>query len=171
MGQVVPTTVISHWNHRVEGVQQSSNDFYGEIERFLKGQNVEDVKTERVNMSEGGIFSSKREYLQVRRGEHVFHVCAAPYGTGFFISWWLGIIESRIWAWLGQLPVVGVLVQKFLRPMTYYKLDTALMFQSITHSSVMAVLDGLSDTKGVRALTESERKPIMREFFSRMGAA
>ncbi len=99
MGHVAPTTVISHWNHRFDGMQQSSHDFYAEVERRLGTQNVGDMKAERVNLSEGGVFSAKREYLQVRRKEHVFHVCAAPFGNGFFISWWLGHVESGFWAW------------------------------------------------------------------------
>ncbi|MEF8700823.1 MAG: hypothetical protein V5B33_16170 [Candidatus Accumulibacter sp. UW20] len=171
MGHVVPTTVISHWNHRIEGMQQSSNDFYAEVEGLIKDESVEGVKIERVNISEGGLFSSKREYLQIRRGEHVFHVCAAPFGTGFFLSSWLGIRESGFWAWLSDLPLVGGLVQNFLKPLTYYKIDTALMFQSIAHAAVLRVLDDLTATKGIQALTESERKPIMRDFFSRLGGS
>lgn len=171
MSHVVPTTILSHWNHRVEGMQQSSNDFYAQVERLIKGENVDGVKIERVNIAEGGVFSSKREYLQIRRGEHVFHVCAAPFGTGFFLSSWLGIKESGFWAWLSELPVIGVLVQNILKPLTYYKIDTALMFQSIAHTAVLRVLDDLTTTKGIRALTETERKPIMRDFFSRLGGS
>lgn len=169
MSHVVPTVILSHWNHRVEGMQQSSNDFYAAVERLIRDENVDGVKIERVNISEGGVFSSKREYLQIRRGEHVFHVCAAPFGTGFFLSSWLGIKESGFSAWLSELPVIGVLVQNFLKPLTYYKIDTALMFQSIAHTAVLRVLDDLTTTKGIRALTETERKPIMRDFFSRLG--
>lgn len=169
MGHIVPTTILSHWNHRFDGMQQSSNAFYAEVERSLSSQNVSDVKTERVNIHEGGVFSSKREYLQVRRKEHVFHVCAAPFGNGFFISWWLGHVESGFWAWLAGLPVIGFLVQNFLKPLTYFKIDTALIFQSIIHSTLLSVLDGLTNQKGLRALSEDERKPIMRDFFSRLG--
>lgn len=170
MGHTAPTTVISHWNHRFDGMQQSSHDFYAEVERRLQTQNLGDMKTERVNLSEGGVFSAKREYLQVRRKEHVFHVCAAPFGNGFFISWWLGHVESGFWAWLAGLPVIGFFVQNFLKPLTYYKLDTALMFQSVIHSVLVEVLDGLAKQTGLRALTEGERKPIMRDVFARMGA-
>jgi hypothetical protein len=43
------------------------------------------------------------------------------------------------------------------------------MFQSIAHTAVLRVLDGLTNAKGLRALSESERKPLMRDFFSRIG--
>lgn len=171
MSRAKPTDVLSHWNNRIEGMQQSSREFYEEVTRVLSTQNLNDIKMELVNMSEGGIFSSKREYLQLRRGEHVFHVCAAPYGTGFFISWWLGLIESGFWAWVSTLPLVGFLAQRFLKPITYYKLDTAMMFQGVVQSAVLEVLDALTKQKGIRALTESERKPVMRDFFARMGSA
>lgn len=168
MGHIAPTTIISHWNQRIEGMQQSSSDFYAEVERVIQSENVDHIKIERVNLSEGGLFSAKREYLQVRRGEHVYHICAAPFGTGFFLSSWLGYVESGFWAWLSDIPVVGVLAQRFFKPLTYFKIDTGLMFQSITHSAVLRVLDSLTQAKGLRALTEDERKPAMRDFFSRI---
>ena len=90
MSRADPTTNISNWNTHVAGMQQSSAEFYREVERLIGVHHLKDVKQERVDIKEGGIFSSKREYLQVRRDEFVFHVCAAPYGNGFFISWWFG---------------------------------------------------------------------------------
>lgn len=169
MGHIVPTTIISHWNQRIEGMQHSSAAFYTEVERIIGTDGVDGIKTERVNISEGGLFSAKREYLQVKRGEHVYHICAAPFGSGFFLSSWLGHVESGIWNSLANMPVVGYFAQKFLKPLTYYKIDTGLMFQSITHSAVLRVLDGLTNAKGLRALSESERTPLMRDFFSRIG--
>lgn len=169
MSHVKPSDILSHWNNRIDGMQPSSQEFYGEVERVLGTQSINDLKTERVNISEGGIFSSKRAYLQLRRGDHVFHVCAAPYGNGFFTSWWLGQVESGLWAWVSDIPVIGMLANRFLKPITYYKIDTAMMFQSIVHSAVLEVLDGLTKQKGIRALTESERKPVMRDFFARVG--
>lgn len=168
MGQVTPTTVLSHWNTRVDGMQQSSNEFYSEVERVLATQRVDKLKTERVNLSEGGIFSGKREYLQVTRGDQVFHVCAAPFGTGFFISSWLGVKESGFFAWLVSIPILGALVERFLKPLTYYKIDTTLMFQSVTQSSILEVVDAVTKSQGLRSLTEAERKPVMRDFFSQL---
>lgn len=169
MGHIVPTSIISHWNQRIEGMRQSSNDFYSEVERVITAEGVDGIKMERVNLSEGGLFSSKREYLQVRRGEHVYHICAAPFGTGFFLSSWLGHVESGFWASLASIPVIGYFVQSFIKPLTYFKIDTGLMFQSVAHSSVLKVLDGITAAKGLRALSDDERKPVMRDFFSRIG--
>lgn len=169
MSRVNPTTIISNWHHGVDGLQQSSDAFYKEVERQLKEHNVDGLKIERVNWSEGGIFSAKREYLQVRRGEHVFHVCAAPFGNGFFISWWLGHVQTGFLAWLATLPLIGIFVRNFLTRLTYYKIDTALMFQSVTHSVVSGILDTMLNAKGMKALSDVERAPIMRDFFAQLG--
>lgn len=153
----------------IPGMQQSSQEFYREVESALHTQHLKNIRIERVNLSEGGIFSAKREYLQIRRDDQVFHVCAAPFGPNFFISWWLGNLERGLWALIGAWPIIGPLVQRFLKPLTYFKIDTALMFQSITHGAVLEALDGVSLATGIRALTGDDRKPVMRDFFAQIG--
>ena len=169
MAHANPTTILSHWNQLIPGLEQSAQEFYSAVEAALTPYNLKSVKFERINLSEGGLLSAKREYLQIRRGEHVFHVCAAPFANGFFISWWLGQVESGLWAWLASLPFIGMIVQRFLKPLTYYKIDTAMMFQSVTHGALMQTVDGITEAKGIRGLTEAERKPIMRDFFAQLG--
>lgn len=172
MGAVTASTVLSHWNHLVAEMQQSSNEFYAAVDRALATHKLDGVTVERVHIAEGGILSAKREYLQVRRKEHVFHICAAPFGRGFFVSWWLGEVRSGLFAELASLPYLGW-VFRFLanaaKPLTYYRVDTALMFQSVTHGAVLAVLDSVVSATGLRALTEADRKPIMRDFFAQLG--
>ena len=171
MGTVAASTILSHWNHLVPGMQQSSNEFYAAVDRLLKAQGIDDTKTERVNIAEGGLLSAKREYLQVRRKSHVFHICAAPFGTGFFVSWWLGEVRSGLFAELTAIPYIGPFfgfLASMAKPLTYYKVDTALMFQSVTHGAVLDALDQVINATGTRALTEIERKPIMRDLFGQL---
>ena len=40
------------------------------------------------------------------------------------------------------------------------------MFQKAVHNAVLEVIDVTAE-KGVRALSESDRKPVMREFYSK----
>jgi len=68
---------------------------------------------------------------------------------------------------LVAMPFLGSVYERLFRPETYYKMDTALMFQEAIRNSVLEVVDGLTSAKGVRALTELERKPILREFHRR----
>lgn len=170
MSLKLPNEVLSHWNTMVEGLQQSSNEFYSESDRNLAAHQLRDVKTERVKISEGGPFSANREYLQIRHSDFVYHVCAAPYGNGFFVSSWLGEFESGFWAWLASIPYVGAVVRffrSFLKPMTYYRVDTAMMFHTVVHASVTKALDSVLKARGMKELTELERKPVMKDLFSR----
>lgn len=161
--------ILSNWNHRIEGLTIPASAFYGKVEAALAAHNAEKVKVERVQLAEGGILSAKREYLEVRRGEHVFHVCAAPFGNGFFVSWWLGQIESGFFAWLASFPLLSLILRRFFRPITYYKLDTAYMFQSLTASCVERVLNEEVAAKGLRALTPDEYKPTIRDMMGALG--
>lgn len=170
MGAKAPTVVLSHWNTMVEGLQQSSAEFYSASERHLAEHRLADVKVERVNIYQGSIFSAKREYLQITREEYVYHLCAAPYGNGFFVSSWLGEYEHGFLAWLASLPYVGALVRlfrNFVKPLTYYRIDTAEMFQAVVHNSVMKALDAVMTERGLKPLSEAARTPVMRDLFDR----
>jgi hypothetical protein len=102
------------------------------------------MKQSRITWKEGGLLSAKREYLRVRRKEFVFDVCAAPFGKGFFFSWWLGEIPSGFLQFISLIPFIGPIVlwivHHLIKPTTYYKLDTAYMFQKAVHATVMEVI-------------------------------
>ena len=51
------------------------------------------------------------------------------------------------------------------RQPTYFQIDTALMFRYLTHASVLEVVDALTEAKGLRALSELDRKPILKDLF------
>jgi len=63
---------------------------------------------------------------------------------------------------LVALPVVGQIYERLVHPATYYRIDTAMMFQQAVQAAVMEVVDGLMEAKGLRGLSELERKPIMK---------
>jgi len=50
---------------------------------------------------------------------------------------------------------------------TYYTLDTALMFQDSVHSAVLEIMDEVTEGKGIRAMSELERKPVLSDLFKR----
>jgi hypothetical protein len=158
--------VLSHWNHFFDGLSSSSQAFYQTVESAVKARELPDIKVDRVDFREGGIFSAKREYLRVEHKELLFDVCAAPFGTGYFFSWWLGEpAPDGLWGMIISIPYLGVIAQKLFRPMTYYSKDTALMVQSAIHNVILEVIDSMTAAKGLRALTELERKPIMKDLF------
>jgi hypothetical protein len=197
-------------------------EFYAAVEEALKPREIPDYSVSRIDWREGGVLTARREYLRIKRGKLTFDLCAAPFGTGFFFSWWLAELppsHALLWAllicFLGigfigvltvvfgfsglfwgcllgagglfafgfllkdgtlgthvedvvlAIPILGWLYERIFKPSTYYKTDVTLMFQSVVHTAVLEVVDRVMSAKGARALTEFERKPIMREFYQR----
>lgn len=78
--------VHKHWYSAVDNFQFASSDFYRMIEKELASRNVPNLEVSRVEFSEGGMLSDKREYLRLKRERLVFDICAAPFGTSYFFS-------------------------------------------------------------------------------------
>jgi hypothetical protein len=78
--------VLSHWYALVPDFETSTQDFYAEVEKELESRKVPGLEISRVDFSEGGILSAKREYLRMARERLVFDICAAPFGTSYFFS-------------------------------------------------------------------------------------
>ncbi|MCX6168670.1 MAG: hypothetical protein NTX65_05000 [Ignavibacteriales bacterium] len=158
---------FAHWSHLTEGLQESAQKFYASVEESVKKRQIPDIKLSRIDYKEGGLFSAKREYLRVKWKSYIFDICAAPFGTGFFMSWWLGQIPSPIMALVYMIPFIGPLMVRSFKPETYYQLDTTQMFQESIHLAVLEVLDQTTQASGLRLLTESERKPIMQDLLKK----
>lgn len=218
--KAAPDSVFSHWSTLIENLQESPQRFYQSVEVALKARQIPSTENTRIEYREGGVLSARREYLHVERGNLVVDICGAPFGTGFFVSWWLAEAELSLnpllkvlavvgmlglvavlvnnlgffggllafviavplllWLarsiagegkfddrWIQALPGIGWLYTWLFKPATYYRIDTTLMFQKAVHNAVQEVVDELTKAKGLRALSESERKPIMREFYQR----
>jgi len=219
-------TVISHWGHLFENFQTPSLPFYRSVEAAVQTRAVPEAHWSQIQHKEGGLASANREYLRIHRGKQAFDICAAPFGNGFFVSWWLtepplkfallytlgflfglviamdvafaigvamqgvlfGSVLGAVLAFLGvpallwflgngmrqgriqgestvlAMPLVGTIYEWIFAPATYYAVDTALMFQDAVNNAVQEVIDCVTAEKGVRALTEAERKPIMKNF-------
>jgi hypothetical protein len=96
--------VIEHWYALVPGFSTSGKEFYTGIETELKAREVPGLDIAYVDFAEGGVLSSKREYLRMTRERLVFDICAAPFGTAFFFSCRFAQIPAVIRLW--QLLVV-----------------------------------------------------------------
>jgi hypothetical protein len=107
--------------------------------------------------------------------------------TGWFMQW-LGVIRGPVtlvllvplilWgvSKMGtqaaddamlSLPLLGPAYEKLFRPITYYRADMSAAFQRAVEDAVMEAMDQITEGKGVRALTEAERKPTMRDFWKK----
>jgi len=83
----------------------------------------------------------------------------------FIVVLWLiaqgarsGITEPE--AAILAVPLVGWFYERVFAPETYYRIDTMLMFQSAVHSAMLEAIDEVTVQKGVRGLSEDERKPV-----------
>lgn len=88
--KATPTDIISHWPKLIENLQFSSQEFYSRVEKALEDRQIPNLKVSRVDWKEGGMFSARREYLRLQRERLVFDICAASFGTSFFVSLWFG---------------------------------------------------------------------------------
>jgi len=57
------------------------------------------------------------------------------------------------------LPVIGRLYVFVFNPVTYYRLDTAMMFRDSVRNTVNEVLNDLREQKGLRLLSDEELRP------------
>jgi hypothetical protein len=157
--------VLGHSYRLLEDLRTSPRSFYAAVEEAVARRRLPGVASSRVFWREGGPFTPQREYLRLRRGELVLDICAAPYGAGFFVSWWLGERRTGMWPFLAEIPGVGALTRLLFRPHTHYAIDTALMFEEAVGAAILEVIEALSESRGVRALSRAERKPVLRRFF------
>jgi hypothetical protein len=103
----------------------------------------------------------------VKWKDYQYDICAAPFGNGFFVSWWL-LYRDSIWKIIiSKIPFIGRWIARTLFPITYYRIDTASMFMTYAQSSVLKVIDDITNNKGVSALTKDERKPLLNDIFIR----
>jgi hypothetical protein len=223
MPQAFPESVLSHWSCLVENMGVSPLAFYEQVEGALQRREIPATENTRVEYKEAGLFSAGRQYLHVRREALVFDICAAPFGTGFFFSWWFAEEHSNlppiarafitfaifvIQLWLlyesglvmgtilgvlvlfagfaaantmatesgfddnlvRDLPVFGRLYSALFKPTTYYRIDSLEMFQKAVHNAVLEVIDQMTTEKGLRALSDDDRRPLMKRFYERQAA-
>jgi len=148
--------VHSNKCHYFGTLQFSSQEFYVLVEQIMSSRMIPDVKISRVNYNEGSILSNKREYLRIERKEDIFDICAAPMGTGFFVSYWLGEPKHGARDLAGKIPFLNTAVEGW-QGTTYYQLDTASMFKLCVKDSITEAIEQITTQKGIRGLSEAER--------------
>lgn len=149
--------IHSKWHHHFSNLQFSTQEFYSILESKMNAEEIKNTKTQRVTYSEGGFFSSKREYLRISRNEFIFDICAAPFGKGFFISWWHGESAGYLKDFLAKIPVIGQYLVHLASIKSYYQQDTEQMFKEVVKTCVQSSIEEISTSRGVRSLSELER--------------
>jgi hypothetical protein len=142
------------WQHSFDNLKFSADEFYQAVEVAVKKREIPDVRFSRVNYSEGNLLSANREYLHVVWHEHVYDVCAAPFGTSFFVSSWYVENPSVTKKLLGKIKGL----EQAVGSKTYYQADTEAMFKGAFKAGLMEAIDEMTNAKGARALSELERQ-------------
>jgi hypothetical protein len=149
-----PLTIKSHWQHFYDNCNIAAGDFYTQVEAGLKDRQIKGISVTTESFLQSHVFSAKRVYLRITENEYVFYICAAPFGTGTFISWWLCVKDEKI---ANKIPILSRLAGKDRNNKTFYQMDTEAMYKSAIHSVVASVADSLTSEKGYR-LTELDRQ-------------
>ena len=152
-----PKVALKHWHHHFANMQLSSYDLYDKIVAEIRNRKITNVNMGYGKFFEAGIFSARREYLCIQYKKFSLDVCCTSFGTGYYISWWLGEDDP---GFLSRIPIIKDLLGKNPDYQSYYQLDTATLFQSGIHDAILKVIDDFSNEKGVRLLTEFERQPL-----------
>lgn len=156
----------SNWASLLSGFKFSTKEFYALVQTEMKSHEIKKLSFEEVSLKTGSVFSSERLYLRIKWREYYYDLCFAPFGDGCFVSWWLIYEISDGEEFLGNLPFIGEWIRRAFYRKTYYKIDTASMFMTYAHNSVLKVIDEITKSTGIR-LTELERKPILNNIFAR----
>ncbi|MBI4664390.1 MAG: hypothetical protein HY735_36810 [Verrucomicrobia bacterium] len=80
------TTPLSYWCNHFDNFAFPPQQFYALVEKNLAPRQVPDLLQDFILLHEGTAFSRKRLYIQMRRERIVFEICAAPFGSGYFVS-------------------------------------------------------------------------------------
>jgi len=133
-----------------EGIKISSQKFYSRIESAIGERQLNEIRLGRRYYKEHTGISQKREYLAISYRKLLFLICSAPYGTGFFISWWSGEKMSFFKELVYSLPGFGPKLCKVMFRKTYFELDTEAMFRITVHGCLEEAVKEMITNKGKR---------------------
>lgn len=157
----------SRWSTLIDNFEYSPKEFYTLLKSELESHGITKISIREKYLKEGGAMSHSRIYLRATWKDYQYDICGAKFGHGFFISWWLLYKDSIGKILISKIPFIGSWLARKLYPVTYYRIDTASMFMSYAQSSVLKVIEDITNDKGLRTLTEAERKPVLNNIFIR----
>ncbi len=156
----------SHWNTLIPNFEYLSRDFYAQFKKELLSHGIEGITTSFVTLKESGVVSSRRLYLRILWKNYQYDLCCAPFGDGLFLSSWMMYKISMGQRIVRRIPFIGLWLERKFYRITYYKIDTASMFMTYCHSTMLKISDDITKDSGVR-INDTDRKPILKDIFKR----
>lgn len=151
-----PRYIRKHWQESYPSLSLSAKTFYDEVTEKIRALELKDVSVERVFLYQTNVFGGAREYLRVKRQNFMFDICAAPYGTTYFVSWWLGEKISGFTSFCLHLPIIGKPLRKNLETRTYYEMDTEGMFLGAVQYAVSETIKEMQNPAGIARMKAAE---------------
>lgn len=139
--------------------------FYNAVEEILRQRQIIGTRISRIARREWHLLSNRRIYLLIRFRDAACFIGATPLGTSFLVSWRYTAQPGKAFLILFQIPVIGVLAEKLLKPATFYRADVYHAFELVIRSVVLEASNFLTVQEGIRPLTENEQRPLLREFY------
>ncbi len=91
--------VKAHWYVPMLDYETDAAAFYTTIETEIKGRSFPGVEVSRLVFKEGGMLSSGREYLRVRRERILFDTGCGPFGNCWYYSCRGCILPRKMYLW------------------------------------------------------------------------
>ncbi len=152
--------IHSRW-HKTFEFQFSAKEFYIEVKAAIENTGIDSTVMDYVHYSSTtSLFSSNRVYLQVKRGDQMFLICAAPFGKGFFVSWWMGEPLNFMKDLIPRIPRIGPALAMWMYRKTFFMMDTDNMFKDCIRECINEVVGKIANDKGVRGISELGNEPI-----------
>lgn len=122
--------VVSSWATLIDDFNTSGMDFFAEVKAAVESRAVPAVSFQLLDIKESGVLSDKRTYLRIKRDDLHFDLGAAPYGTGFFFSWWL-VRQGARYPWAYTLGFFLVVLLTFGMISNLYGLAFGFLIASV----------------------------------------
>jgi hypothetical protein len=124
-----------------------------------------------ISFASGGAEAATR-FLNSIRIYQAWRLLLSPwvlYPFSFVIVLWVIAFAARIGRYGPEaaiLTVIGIgwFYKRFFAPETYYRIDTLIMFRTAVHEAMIEAIDAVTVGKGLRGLSEEERRPIFDKF-------
>lgn len=139
--------------------------FFDAVEEVFRQRQIIGIEISRIARREWHLLSTRRIYLLMRFRDAVCFIGATPLGTSFLISWRYAATPGKPLLILFQIPYLGAIAEKLLKPPTFYRADVYHAFEQVIRSTVLETTNLLTAQEGVRPLTENEQRPLLREFY------
>jgi hypothetical protein len=133
-----------------EETKISTQKFYSRIESAIGERQLSEIRLGRRYYREHLGISQKREYLAISYKKLLFLICAAPYGTGYFISFWSGEKMSFFKELTFSIPIYGPKLVNIIFRKTYFELDTEAMFRTTVRGCLDEAVKDTISNKGTR---------------------